>query len=92
MDIFTGFGFGCMQDVTLPGINRLEGTTAELPTVAEDSTTAAGIASGQQGWFACTVLAMFLWAMSKILKSVMRHVSSYNKQQAEVTAFTLGPC
>lgn len=81
-----------MQEVTLPGINRLEGTTAELPTVAEDSTTAAGIASGQQGCFVCTMLAMFLWAMSKSPKSIMCHVSSCNKQQAEVTALTLGAC
>ena len=38
-----------MQDVTLPGVDRLEGTPAELPTAAEDPTAAAGIASGKLG-------------------------------------------
>ena len=36
-----------LQDVTLPSVMRLEGSPAELPTAAEES-TAAAVASGEQ--------------------------------------------
>ena len=36
----------CLQDVTLPGIDRLEGAPADLPSAAEEPTAAASIASG----------------------------------------------
>ena len=36
----------CLQDVTLPGIDRVEGASADLPSAAEEPTAAASIASG----------------------------------------------